>query len=90
MLPHTSRHIITREQILENIGAIKETLPDVSVKLKDPFHKKSASVVTGKICGRLNRYATVTVPSGQSWEWEWGAIERALRLDNELVCYVDC
>ena len=57
--------------------SVKEKLPDVPVKF-------NGKVYIGRVLGRKNRFATVSIDDGREWEWNWETIATALNNGWEL------
>lgn len=49
---------------------VREILPDVDVQIGDETY-------TGRVSGRKNPFATVTLLDGRSHEFSWDAVARA-------------
>lgn len=69
------------------IEAVKRDLPNVLIKI-------GRKVATGRVSGRLNRFATVTVdncfrhgsnPPWMDFHFSWDAIVRSLNTNSPLI-----
>jgi hypothetical protein len=68
---------------MRTIAEIKETLPNITV------HTKPNEYRVGNVCGRKNKFATVTFyPNGimVSFEASWEAVARAYN-ENHWITY---
>jgi len=63
---------------MHTVETVKRDLPKVQIKI-------GKKLVEGKICGRMNKFATVwTKDNIDGWEFSWQIIANALNNDRPL------
>ena len=69
---------------MRTIQEIKDTLPNITVKIN------KNSFMVGTVRGRKNKFATVTIGSGnleRSFEFSWEAVQRAYNNNHWVTIY---